>query len=144
MKVLVCLPSQNCAQFRRLETILQVIEKASLVKESLELKYSLCSTFLPSALEAHRGNRALALPTLPQWAQRKFHINTHSWSTSAQMTYFYRPPKALASFGCFRFDHEFGAHGEISNILEGVGQPEHQHHEAGQEVNIILYSIASP
>ena len=33
-----------------------------------------------------------------------------------------------------RFDHEFGAHGEISNILEGVGHPGHQPQEAGQEV----------
>ena len=34
----------------------------------------------------------------------------------------------------FRFDHEFGAHGEISNILEGVSQSGNQHHEGAQEV----------
>ena len=47
-----------------------------------------------------------------------------------------RASKALVKLRHFRFDHDFGAHGEISNVLEGVGQSEHQHQEAGQEVII--------
>ena len=42
--------------------------------------------------------------------------------------------KLLLNKIIIRFDHEFGAHGEISNILEGVGHPGHQPQEAGQEV----------
>ena len=95
LKVLVCLPSQNYTPYRRLTAILQVIAKASLVKrKSLELKKKkkewkiiILKVFnlSPSALEAHRGNRALVLPTLPQWELRKFDISRYYWPTSAQM-----------------------------------------------------------
>ena len=98
LKVLVCLPSQNYTPYRRLTAILQVIAKplkGKLGKKSLELKKKkkewkiiILKVFnlSPSALEAHRGNRALVLPTPPQWAQREFHRNRHSWLTSAQIS----------------------------------------------------------
>merc|ERR1719278_1942066 len=41
------------------------------------------------------------------------------------------------------FDHEFGAHGEISNILDGAGHSGHQLQETGQE-NSRLSPLLSP
>ena len=73
------------------------------------------------------------LPILPQLVQRKSSINRCSMFID-KLELAPRAPKALVKLRHFRFDHDFGAHGEISNILEGVDQSENQHQEAGQEV----------
>ena len=75
------------------------------------------------------------LPILPQLVQRKFSSNRCSLFID-KLELAPRASKALVKLRHFRFDHDFGAHGEISNILEGVSQSEHQHQEAGQEVII--------
>ena len=62
----------------------------------------------------------------PQLEPRKFFYRI-SFTSSYHVYHFWH-----------RFDHDFGAHGEISNILDGAGHSGHQLQETGQEVLLRL------